>query len=149
MRKAIMYSFEFTAVEPDHPMLDLTSVSVDGWRAVTLSAFGVEFVSLPTVVRDVSFVLGRGVIQGDFRGRISNADHGLCSLELQSHARETLGVVGCRSALMLSYAAPFGYRVAFDNERLRRQSTTRVLFSWASPQGNEFALPNDGSLWLP
>ena len=150
MRKAPMYSFELTQVEIDHPMLDLTSVSVDGRRAVTLSAFGVEFVNLPTLVRDVSFILGRSVARGDFSGKISKAAaaHGLCSLELQSLARETLGVVGCRAALMLSHAQPFGYRVALDNEALRQQSTTKVLFNWSSPRGQEFILPDDGSLWL-
>jgi hypothetical protein len=147
MGKETVYSFELTQVEIDHPMLDLTSVSVDGRRALTLSAFGVEFVNLPVLVRDVAYVMGRSVVQEDCRGGVFDVGHGLCSLELQSHARETLGIVGCRSALLLSHAQPFGYRVAFDNEALRGEATTKVIFDWPSPLEKEYAFPTDGSLW--
>ncbi len=129
-------------------MVDLTAIHVDGYRGVTISAFDVRFVSLPTMLRGVRRVIGERLRPEDIVHAPSRVPANFYArVSLENEQGSGLGYLVCQSLLMLSHSEPHSFRVAFNNEELRQRHSTRVIFSWKEAAGQVFELPDDDSLY--
>lgn len=138
-------SFELTAVEVDHPMVDLSTISIDGKWALTISAFDVSFICLPTFLRKVGSLEGQKISAPDLSDADQDKDlRDLSKVVFKSDKGKIIGYIICREIMMLCHNSSYR-RIAFNNAEVRADRSTTIVFYWQGLEEQVFSFSEDNS----
>ena len=133
-------SFELVQVEYDFPMLEMRSCDIlEGDRHITICAYQVGLIRMPTIVRHVTEVRFRKPHIWEYvryHGTDSDLKHHYVFEFLNDNRR--LGGFACNSVSAVS-APTFKYpRMTFNLDTIKTMKDVESLFSWGKETRGRF-----------